>query len=211
MTNPTILSGSGEFYYPSYVWIAENGDKYFITNSKTQVLVVDENNRYKLEINGEVTSDNGFNFVNNVVADEDGNIYITDIRYNDHYDRDARKRILKYTSNGILDKVLYDYSFEEENMPYIHSSLMTLEYNNGRLYYAQRDFNSFSMFSIATDGSEEEPTLEKQYAYENAGLLIADFALDVNKKEVYICTKKGDILKATEEGLILLYDGGNYC
>ena len=87
---------------------------------------------------------------------------------------------------------------------------MTLEYNNGRLYYAQRDFNSFSMFSIATDGSEEEPTLEKQYAYENAGLLIADFALDVNKKEVYICTKKGDILKATEEGLILLYDGGNY-
>ena len=155
MTNPTILSGSGEFYYPSYVWIAENGDKYFITNSKTQVLVVDENNRYKLEINGEVTSDNGFNFVNNVVADEDGNIYITDIRYNDHYDRDARKRILKYTSNGILDKVLYDYSFEEENMPYIHSSLMTLEYNNGRLYYAQRDFNSFSMFSIATDGSEE--------------------------------------------------------
>ena len=210
MTNSAILSGSGEFYYPSYVWIAENGDKYFITNSKTQVLVVDENNRYKLEINGEVTSDKGFNFVNNVVADEKGYIYITDIRYNDHYDRDARKRILKYTPNGILDKVLYDYSFEEEDMPYIHSSLMTLEYNNGRLYYAQRDFNSFSLFSIAIDGSEEEPILEKQYAYENAGLLIADFALDVNKKEVYICTKKGDILKATEEGLILLYDGGNY-
>ena len=210
MTNSAILSGSGEFYYPSYVWIAENGDKYFITNSKTQVLVVDENNRYKLEINGEVTSDNGFNFVNNVVADEDGNIYITDIRYNDHYDRDARKRILKYTPSGTLDKVLYDYSFEEEEMPYIHSSLMTLEYNNGRLYYAQRDFNSFSMFSIATDGLEEEPTLEKHYAYENAGLLIADFALDVDKKEVYVCTKKGDILKATEEGLILLYDGGNY-
>ena len=210
MTNPAVLFGSGEFYYPSYVWIAENGDKYFITNSKTQVLVVDENNHYKLEINGEVTSDNGFNFVNNVVADEDGNIYITDIRYNDHYDRDARKRILKYTPNGTLDQVLYDYYFEEEDMPYIHSSLMTLEYANGRLYYAQRDFNSFSMFSIATDGSEVEPTLERQYAFENAGLLIADFALDVDKKEVYICKKTGDILKATKDGLILIYDGGNY-
>lgn len=210
ITNSTIFTGTGEFSYPSYVWIAENGDKYFINNSKTQVLILDETNRYKLEINGEVTSDNGFNFVNNVVADEDGYIYITDIRYNDHYDRDARKRILKYTPNGTLDQVLYDYSFEKEDMPYIHSSLMTLEYNNGRLYYAQRDFNSFSMFSIATDGSETEPILEKQYTYENAGLLIADFALDVNKKEIYICTKKGDILKATEEGPILLYDGGNY-
>lgn len=205
-----VLNGMGEFSYPSYLWISEAGDKYFIDDSLTQVLVLDKDGQYKFEINGGTTSEKGFNFVNNVIADEQGYIYITDVRYNASYDRDARYRILKYTPNGTFDSVLYDYTYKEDDMPYIHSSLMSIEYKDKRLYYAQRKDDSFQLFSIAADGTEEEPVLEKQVSYEDAELMVVDFAFDISSKNIYISNKKGDIFNAAGQELELIYDGGNY-
>ncbi len=212
LTNFNILKGTGEFSYPSFILVNEEGNKYFINNSLTQVLVLDKNDNYLFEINGGKNTEKGFNFVNNIAVDKKGYIYISDVSYNSHYDRDEQIKLLRYKPNGSFDRILYNYTYEcdDNEKPYIHSSFMTLEYYNGRIYYAQRDFNSFSMFSIASDGSETEPRLERRYDYENAGLLIADFALDIPNNTIYISTKKGDIFKASDEEFELIYDGGNF-
>ncbi|MCH5186070.1 MAG: MFS transporter [Oscillospiraceae bacterium] len=93
-------------------------------------------------------------------------------------------------------------------MPYIHSCCMTLETDGGRVYFAQREFDEIAVYSIASDGSEDDVTTESIYDYDNAGLLVFDIALDLNNDLIYFTDKKGNIFKADKNGVTSVYTGG---
>ncbi len=209
LSHTNILLNENKLSYPSVLTVGANGNRYIVDTSTTRVVVLDENSRYLYQINGGTTARKGFNFTNNIAVDEAGNVYLTSVESNENDDKDAGYKILKYDNKGNFDRILYETTYDEDEMLYIQSSCMTLEYDGGRLYYAQREYGRIAMYSIATDGSETEPLLELARDYQQAELLVADFAIQPQTKELYFSDKKGNVFYVGEE-IELIYDGGNY-
>jgi len=205
----SIIKGGTEYDCPIFMTVGENGNRYIINKSMTQVLVLDKNNNYQYAINGG-SSIKTFNFVNNITVDSEGNVYASDVEYNSNYDRDKGFRIIKFSPTGKYEDTIYECEYEEGKMPYIHSCCMSLDNKNGRIYFAQREFEEIVMYSIASDGSEEELTVEHTYPYDNAKLLVFDIAMDLNNDFIYFTDKKGNIFKADDSGVSEVYMGGVY-
>lgn len=197
---------------PSYATVGSDGTQYIINKSTTQILVLNEDNTFKMTLNGgtSILGDN-FNFVNNLAVDEEGNIYVSDVSYNSNYDKDSGFRILKYSSDGKSLGSIYEREYENDKMLYIHSSCMAMEYNNGRIYFAQREFDEIVLYSVSANQKNDDAVIEHIYPYENAGLLVFDIAIDRNKDVIYFTDKKGNIYTQSSADPELLYDGGNYC
>lgn len=209
LSHTSILLNHNAFSYPSLLVLDGEGNRYILDKSTTRLLVLDSANRYLYQIDGGSTNEKGFNFANNIAVDEEGNVYLTSVESNRNDDMDHAYKLLKYDNKGKLVQVLYLKEYEEDQEPYIHSSCMTLEYMEGRLYYAQREYDRVAMYSIAADGSETEPKLELSGEYPQAELLAAAMAIHPGRKELYVTDKLGNIYYVGGE-LELLYDGGNY-
>lgn len=197
---------------PSYATVGNDGTQYIINKSTTQILVLENNNTFKMSINGgaSILGDN-FNFANNLAVDEKGNIYVSDVSYNMNYDKDSAFRILKYSPNGKCFGSIYERKYEKDKMLYIHSSCMSLDHKNGRVYFAQREFNEIVMYSISDSDVNYNAVIEHIYPYENAGLLVFDIAMDLNRDVIYFTDKKGNIYKQSSDKAELLYAGGKFC
>ncbi len=212
LAKTNIIKNQETFHCPSYMLIGENKNRYIINNSTTQILVLDQDNRYLFQIDGGSTRQKAFNFANNIAVDSEGNIYVTDVSFNDNYDRDKKVKLLKYNAKGKLDSILYEYEYTKEEELTIHSAFMSVSFYNSRFYFAQREKDSIAVYSIAVDGSEQMPTEERRIEYANAQLLVASIAIVPEKDLLYFVDKKGDIYFAdnhTDE-ILLVYDGGNY-
>ena len=212
LARTNMLKNQENFNCPSYMLIGENKNKYIINDSTTQILVVDQENRYLFQIDGGSTKQKSFNFANNIAVDSEGNIYITDVSFNDNYDRDKKVKLLKYNAKGKFDSILYEYEYTEEEELTIHSAFMSVSFYNKRFYFAQREKDSIAVYSIAVDGSENVPIEEKRILYQEAELLVASIALVPEKDLLYFVDKKGDIYGVDNETdeIMLIYDGGNY-
>jgi len=209
LAKTNIIPDKIELSCPSYMLVTENGNQYIINRSTTQILVLDKDGHHFFQIDGGSTKHNSFNFANNIAVDTEGNIYVTDVSFNANYDRDKKIKLLKYNAKGKFESILYEYEYREEEELTIHSAFMSITFYNGRLYYAQREYNSIALYSIATDGSESFPTQEKRIAYKDAQLLVASIAIVPEWNKLYFTDKKGDIYQAGKE-ITLIYDGGNY-
>lgn len=212
ITNFDIPKNVNYLDCPSYATVGRDGTQYIINKSTTQILVLNENNTFRMTLDGGISllGDN-FNFANNLAVDEKGNIYVSDVRYNSNYDKDSGFRILKYSPAGKCLGSIYERTYENDKMPYIHSSCMTMEYKNGRIYFAQREFDEIVLYSISVDQENDSAVTEYIYPYENAGLMVFDIAIDLNKDIIYFTDKKGNIYKQSSDKAELLYSGGNYC
>lgn len=212
ITNFDILKNINYLDCPSYVTIGNDGALYIINKSTTQILVLEKDNTFRMAINGgaSILGDN-FNFANNLAVDEKGNIYVSDVSYNSNYDKDSSFRILKYSPKGKCLGSIYEREYENDKMPYIHSSCMSMEYKNGRVYFAQREFDEIVMYSISDKDMNDEAVIEHIYPYRNAGILVFDIAMDLNKDVIYFTDKKGNIYKQSSDKAELLYSGGKLC
>ena len=213
LTNFDIPQNINYLSGPMYSTVGSDGTQYIINGSMTQILVLNEDNTFRMKLDGgtSILGDH-FNFVNNLAVDDEGNIYVSDVAYNSNYDKDRSFRILKYSPKGKNLGSIYERTYESDKLPYIHSSCMSMEYKNGRVYFAQREFEEIVLYSVSANPDQEngDAVIEHVYPYEDAGLMVFDIAIDLNNDMIYFTDKKGNIYKQSSDSAELLYGGGKY-
>lgn len=203
-----LIPVNESFSMLSYIQTEKNGNQY-IVDRLNKIIVLDKNNQFLFQIASGKNDETAFKLTNSLCVDEEGFVYVADVRTDNRNDRyDMRTRILKYSPKGIFVSVLFDKVYVPP-YPLFNTTLLDLEYYNERIYFVNRIENGCQLFSLASDGSEAEPVEESFYSYAQADIFLLDFAIEPAKKSIYATSKSGDIFAPAENRCFQkIYDGG---
>lgn len=159
--------------------VDNSGDRFYRVNQNKKIDFIQNSSSKK----------KGFSKIHTIAADEEENIYLVDIKMIESGRRIQQERIIKYSSSGKFEKVIYEINYETINYK-VH--INAIDFYKNKLYYFVLKENSFSMFDI--EGNETE------YFYPDAELMIVDFAINPINGEISFVDRRGRVIKVMQDG-----------
>ncbi len=195
-TNLNIKNG-----YVSFV--NKSGDMYVVESGKQRVLKI-KNDRVVWTIGEE--DELPFSQIENVaVSDDDENIYVQGITWDDSGYLLSKETINEYSANGEYLKTLYtaDYEGQTERKP----KIFNLTYFNGNVEFIRADDLGFEYVQFGGEGTDcENLVIKLRYEFEGAIDLIKDYSISSKTGNIYAVDKRGKILVANDQGVSTYQD-----
>jgi predicted MFS family arabinose efflux permease len=192
-TNP--FSRTLSFAYPSFSSSDAAGSRYIIDQSRRRVVACAPDGTIRAVIHGGSREPGTFFYANEVIADAEGRIYIL----NWVLDRSGffmeREEILRYSSSGKFETVLYARRYEEnQRVPSLvqRGQLSSLSIRGDHVRWFQTDERGINSWIMTVSSSNVESALAADLP--RADLLVSGVARVDAETIVYI-TKKGKIIR----------------
>ena len=187
--------------YASFV--NKSGDMYVVESGKQRMLKI-KNDRVVLTIGEE--DEKTFGQIENVTAsDDDENIYVQGITWDESGYLLSKETISKYSANGRYLKTLYtaDYQGQIERKP----KIFNLRYFNGNVEFIRADEQGFEYVQVGCEGTDcENVFVKSRYEFEGAIDLIKDYSISSKTGNIYAVDKRGKILVANDQGISTYQD-----
>ncbi len=195
-TNLNVKNGYASF-------VNKYGDMYVVESGKQRMLKI-KNDRVVWTI-GEA-DEKPFSRIENVTAsDDDENIYVQGITWDDSGYVLSKETINKYSANGQYLKTLYvaDYEGQLERKP----KIFNLRYFNGNVEFIRADDLGFEYVQVGCEESDgENIVIKSRYEFEGAIDLIKDYSISSKTGNIYAVDKRGKILVANDQGVSTYQD-----
>lgn len=196
-----------EFSSPyRYVTAADNV-RYVIDNGKQRVLGIGSNGEVKYSIHSEQKNDMGPECMQNIAADESGNLYIH------YYVQDTKglftieEYIARYNSAGGDKKIIYTHKYNEpESRLAINWAIVQLRYSKGTLSWVRLDGNKVLLSEYKTGSSETSHTESLLFELPDALSLITSIDVVDSRNYAYI-TRQGNLYRIKDGTKSLVYSG----
>ncbi|HPF06061.1 MAG TPA: MFS transporter [Spirochaetota bacterium] len=200
---------SGEFEFSSpyrFVTTADNV-KYVIDNGKQRVLRVESSGEVAYTIQSEQKKDMGPECMQNIAADESGNLYVH------FYVQDTKglftveEYIARYDSTGGDKKVIYSHKYSEpESRLAINWAIVQLRYSRGNLSWVRLEGDKVLYSEYKTGSPDTTHTESLLFKQPDALSLITSIDVINNRNYAYI-TRQGNLYRVRDGVKSLLYSG----
>lgn len=194
-TNLNVKNGYASF-------VNKSGDMYVVESGKQRVLKI-KNDRVVWTI-GEA-DEKHFGQIENVTAsDDDENIYVQGITWDESGYLLSKETINQYSANGEYLKTLYtaDYKGQLERKP----KIFNLRYFNGSVECIRADEQGFEYVQLGKESDGENVSVKSRYEFEGAIDLIKDYSVSSKTGNIYAVDKRGKILVANDQGISTYQD-----
>ncbi len=179
--------------------MGKNGDFYVVDRSQERLFKI-EDNKVEWEITDAVKQK--VNQIENVFVDDDDNIYIHGLDWDDSGFLLDNEVILKYGPDGKYIDTIYTLSYnedEKEEKP----RLFNLRCVDGNIECVKLDDSGFETIRIA---NKKETILKSRYNFDQAITFIQSIVVSPNNDKIYMVDKRGKILCADKEGIHTYYN-----
>ncbi len=177
----------------------KKGNFYVVDRSQERLLKI-QNNKVEWEITNAIKQK--VNQIEDVFVDDDDNIYIHGLDWDDSGFLLDNEFILKYGPDGKYIDTIYTLSYdggEKEDKP----RLFNLRCVDGNIEGVKLDDSGFETIRIA---SKKEATLKSRYNFDQAITFIQSIVVSPNTDKIYMVDKRGKILCADKEGIHTYYN-----
>lgn len=182
---------------PSFVTDMSGDRKIVVDKSGQRFYLVNDENKIQFTCYGGSTKEDSFYTAIGLVTDARDHIYLLDAQRIEGGRRIAKERIVEYDSKGKFIQVLYEL---EHNEITYKNQINKLAVYQDTLYYFIINSDSFIVSDL--EGNQ------KQYPYENADVMIVNFAMNPTDGTILFVDKSGKIEKVLEDGSFqCVYDG----
>lgn len=170
------------------------GDSYFIDNSTMRIVKLNPENQVSLIINGGSSSASSFYNARALAVADDGSIYVNDAQLDEDGIYIQSERIIRYSSLGAFDKVVYEISYTgNESRPKLKPLLAGMNCIGNDLYFMKPDYKELSIMKLSPD--TDAVSCIGRLALSNAAVSFLDTDLADDFSAVYCSTKTGEIVK----------------
>jgi len=191
--------------HPFFATKDDAGNFYVIDKSKTRIMIFDRDRLILKIINGGERDEGTFFYASCVHKGSDGFIYLINIVNSLNRYAVEREEILRFTSDGEFDRVIYRKNYDEKDAPVRWGRLTNLheENNEIRVYYIYPDGVDLLRINKISAVVQKDSVLIGNLA----GMPVKGIDSDMNGGVVYL-TKKGEIFRRSSDGTAALaYDG----
>lgn len=202
-----LFKRSSGFSMLSSVFVDLEGNKYVVDESNTNIIAISPDNEFIYSVNGG-GGENTFNTTSSICVDDDGNLYVADVYLSEKSRYQQNERILKFNNKGKFQAIIQSRDFSGEKRM-INSSLLNMIYYDGKLYYAGKTKDKVEIYSIQVKEKQGGEKTEKTYDFENADIMLAQFAINPKNLDIYATSKDANIYKFSGGGYERIYTGGN--
>ncbi len=201
------LSREFEFSSPYRFTTTADNVKYVIDNGKQRVLVIGSDGKVKHSIHSEQKKDMGPECIQNIAADESGDLYVH------FYVQDTKglftveEYIARYDSSGGSKKVIYSHKYNEpESRLAINWAIVQLRYSRGILSWVRLDGNKVLYSEHKTGSPDTSHTESLLFEMSDALSLITSIDVINNRNYAYI-TRQGNLYRVRDGAKSLIYSG----
>jgi len=185
---------------PYFTTIDQKGNRYIINNGKNEILKVSKENRITARMSWDMHDKDSFGEADEVAVDSEGNIYVLDVLWNDTGLGLSMERVLRYTSDGSFDRVIFENDYAEQMVMKRHLFSLVRTGNEIRFAAVNEDGSGFATYVLKSGQTKPEP--EERFTWETSGE-IQDFALDKNGG--YFVIKNGSIYSFADRKMKVEY------
>lgn len=178
------------------------GNIYVIDNERSRVVKINSEQKVDYLLKSNLKEADTFWYAEDLAFGSDGSVYLLDASWDESGSAVGRECILVYDRDGHFTDTVLDITYEDEWVN--KHKLFALTFWENTLFYVESQQEGFSMFSLSLETGEIRE--EMFYPYDDAFNLIQDYALDYEAKTVYALDKRGQIIKANEGVMEILYD-----
>ncbi|HRX48874.1 MAG TPA: adenylate/guanylate cyclase domain-containing protein [Spirochaetota bacterium] len=191
--------------HPFYATKGDDDNFYVIDNSKTRIIIFNRDRLIKNIINGGEREDDTFFYASCVHQGNDGFIYLINIVNSLNRYAVDKEEILRFTSEGRFDRVIFRKNYDEKDAPVRWGRLTSLHEQGDeiRAYYIYPD--GIDLIRI----NKESSLVQKDSILGGplTGMPVKGIDPDMKGGSVYL-TKRGEIFRMSPEGSpFLAYDG----
>lgn len=189
------------FSSPTNVFAGNAGGMYVIENGKKEILRLDEKGRYTGSIRGG-GMDRDFYYASLVCDDAENNVYAADVVYDGRGTKVSGERIFRFEGRTGRRTILYEFTYKEEEMPFQYGRVLELSEENGKLSFLHAEKGGIARYVMDRKGGEAERS------FFPGDFDVHAAAYDRARDRVLICTRQGQILALSKDGLEQAKDCG---
>lgn len=179
--------------------MSKDGNFYVVDKSQERLLKI-KNNKVEWEMTEVVTQK--VNQIENVFVDDDDNIYIHGLDWDDGGFLLDNEVILKYGPDGKYIDTIYTLRYDEgekEDKP----RLFNLKFVDGNVEFIKLDDSGFETVRITNN---KEVIVRSRHSFDQAITFIQSIVASSNTDKIYMVDKRGKILCADNEGIHTYYN-----
>lgn len=179
--------------------MGKNGNFYIVDRSQERLLKIEDN---KVEWEMADMNKHKVNQIENVFVDDDDNIYVHGLDWDDSGFLLDNEVILKYGPDGKYIDTTYTLSYDEgekEDKP----RLFNLRCVDGNIECIKLDDSGIETIRIA---NKKEVVLKSRYNFDQAITYIQSIVVSPNTDKIYMVDKRGKMLCADKEGIHTYYN-----
>lgn len=162
---------------------------YIIDKSKTEISIINSNYEVELEISGGEKNNKTFFYAENVTRDDEENIYVSDVIYSDIGAQVRSERIFKYSPFGKFKEIIFQYDYDEGNMPLQYANISAVKWVEDSLRFVIKDKSGYEVCKV---NNGEKETL-KRVDFENDGLYLNNVTYNWQIDTACFTDKLGDV------------------
>ncbi len=184
-----------KFEYPSFGKSDASGNYYVIDKSRRRVISCDKDGIVRSVIDGGSKTPGTFFYANEVTADDAGRIYILNWVLDKSGFFMEREEILRYSSDGTFEKVIYAKIYDEKNrIPTLaqRGQLSSLSVTGDTISWFDTD--KWGIWSYVMSVSDETADHYLTLQLPDANILVSN-VVSVDAETIVYATKKGTIVE----------------
>ena len=191
---------------PYYTSMDEAGNIYVINAGKSELLKISKEGKITARMSYATHEEDTFGEANEVAVDAQGNIYVSDVQWNDTGLGIAMERILRFDPKGHFKDVVYEADYSECLVTKKH--LFSLRRMGEGVVFATVDPLSPVIEVFEIEATDAKAGSLSSFAWEDAEN--AQYISVESKDKIYVVSKKGNIYALTGQEQRKAYETGAY-
>lgn len=202
----------GETNEIDYVSVAEQdsqGNYYGIAKSHTQVLKLSKDLDYMYALQSINNTKKGFNYANDIVLDEQNNIYVLSTYFDETAEFIEKEGIVAFNSKGEYKDELFMRTYTEDQAVALSGKIRTIDFlENGTMGISYIEGDYIETLRLNKDSKKTSDLIE--IYFKDAELMVSDISITPDFSFIYFTTKRGEIyqFEINTGDINLVFNGG---
>lgn len=185
--------------------IAVNGaDRsiYIVDNSFQRILKINSKQQLLQCFEGGSKDKNAFYNCKDLVVDQQGNLYINNAVVDNSGMALSKESIIQYNADGSFHREIFSMNYDHDMKPLMNGWILSLKLIQNEVYFLYSEPEGIALYKV-----DDAVELVKKFPFAQARNIVIQSEIAENLDSILITTKQGEIVKLTEVGASIIYQG----